>query len=55
MSICLSYSLIVVLPLVSMFVFVFLSFVCFARALARLIVCECRRAYLRALSDCEIR
>ena len=31
--------------------FVFLSFVCFARALACLIVCECMRACLRALSD----
>ena len=33
------------------FFFVFLSFACFARALACLIVCECMRACLRALSD----
>ena len=31
--------------------FVFLSFACFARALACLLVCECMRACLRALSD----
>ena len=34
--------------------FVFLSFACFARALACLLVCECMRACLRALSDCEL-
>ena len=52
MSVCLSSSLDVVLPLVSMFVFHFSELRLFRSA--SLIVSECMRASLCALSDCEL-